>query len=199
MTAMRLILATICVLALLATACPQRHNFKQIVYTVPPPVPQATLSGSQPARSAGSLIIQEPAEPDTNPASDTEPPKPVDTPPARRPSAHRPARDEPPVQTDEKPPEDTSVLVDVPPLEPRTTASRQEELRRQLGSNQRSIRERIDRLDQRSLAQPDRKTLNDARNFLQQSEGALKEGELERSRLLARKAELLVAALEQEY
>jgi hypothetical protein len=42
----------------------------------------------------------------------------------------------------------------------------------------------------------DRKTLDDARTFFQQSTQALNEGDLQRALMLARKASLLVSALE---
>lgn len=198
MTAMRFIFCTVCVLGLLLTACHRKQNYTRIVYTMPAPGPASTVAaGSQPPQSGGTLVIEEPPpEPQPETPEVTEPDQAEDNakpvPRRRRPTP----RVETPAQPEEIPPAEAP---EVPALEPRTNASRQAVLQREIESNQQAIGKRLDRLDGLALASADRKLLDDARNFLLQSTSALKEGDLERSRLLAHKAELLVAALEQEY
>lgn len=195
---MRAIFSTACVLALLLAACPKRQTYTRIVYTAQTPTPSAEPSSStQDTRAGGSLVIQEPPpEPKpeipevAKPVEEEETPKP---PPRRRKPA--PADNPAPEET----PTAETPAPEVPALEPRASASHQAAERQQIESNQQAIEKRIGRLDGLSLTSADRKTLDDARTFLLQSTNALREGELERSRLLARKAELLVAALEQEY
>jgi hypothetical protein len=61
-----------------------------------------------------------------------------------------------------------------------------------------SVRARIAALGRTSMASLDRKTLEGARVFLTQSERARDSNDLQRSFNLARKASLLVDALEQK-
>jgi hypothetical protein len=81
-------------------------------------------------------------------------------------------------------------------LEPRESSVEEADLRRQIQGLQLDVRQRIAKLDQAGLAGVDRKTLDDARSFFTQSTQALNEGDLQRALTLARKASLLVLALE---
>ena len=93
-------------------------------------------------------------------------------------------------ETPEPPP------AEVPALEPRESSAQQTELRQQVKSMQADVRQRIARLNRARLSPNDRKTLEDARTFLAQAEHALASGDLQRAFILARKASLMVAALE---
>jgi hypothetical protein len=84
----------------------------------------------------------------------------------------------------------------VPSLEPRESSVDEAALRHQIQGLQLDVRQRIAKLDQAGLAGVDRKTLDDARSFFAQSTQALNEGDLQRALTLARKASLLVLALE---
>jgi hypothetical protein len=61
---------------------------------------------------------------------------------------------------------------------------------------QENVRRRAAQVDRQSLAEPARKTLDDAQTFLAQSGQALEEGDLQRAANLANKASLLLSALE---
>ncbi len=204
MDPMRAIFSTTCILALLLTACPRRQTYTRIVYAPQPPTLSADASSStQHTRPGGSLVIQEPPpEPEPEIPEVTKPveeevPKPASR--RRKPSpVDSPASEETSPASEETSPAKTSAP-EVPALEPRTSASYEAALHQQIESNQQAIEKRIGHLDALSLSSADRKMLDDARTFLLQSTNALREGELERSRQLARKAELVVAELEQEY
>jgi hypothetical protein len=86
----------------------------------------------------------------------------------------------------------------VPALERRESPGQQTALRQQILDLQERLRQRAARFDRLSLSSEARKTLDDARTFLAQSERALLDGDLGRARNLANKASLLVSALEQE-
>jgi hypothetical protein len=81
-------------------------------------------------------------------------------------------------------------------LEPRESSVEQAALRRQIQGLQDDVRQRIAKLSRAGLAGADRKTLDDARTFFAQSTRALNEADLRRALTLARKASLLVSALE---
>jgi hypothetical protein len=85
----------------------------------------------------------------------------------------------------------------VPALEPRESSAQESALRRQVQALQEDVRTRLSRINEAKLSQDDRKTLDDARTFFAQSNRALEEGDLQRALNLARKASLLVAALEE--
>ena len=89
--------------------------------------------------------------------------------------------------------------VPAPALEPLGTNEQQANLRRAIAADQEGTQKRIAQLERANLAIDDRKTLGDARAFLAQSTRALENGELERARLLAHKAALLVQAVEQSH
>jgi hypothetical protein len=84
----------------------------------------------------------------------------------------------------------------VPALEPRESSAEIAALRRQIQGLQDDVRQRIAKLSDAGLTDADRKTLDDARTFFAQSTRALNEADLQRALTLARKASLLVLALE---
>jgi hypothetical protein len=81
-------------------------------------------------------------------------------------------------------------------LEPLQSSAQEADLRRQIQELQDDVRERIAKLNPAELSSADRKTLEDARAFFAQSTRALNEADLQRALTLARKASLLVSALE---
>jgi hypothetical protein len=81
-------------------------------------------------------------------------------------------------------------------LEPGANSVEQAALRRQIQGLQEDVRQRIAKLSRAGLTGADRKTLDDARTFFAQSTRALNEADLQRALTLARKASLLVSALE---
>jgi len=84
----------------------------------------------------------------------------------------------------------------VPSLEPRESSTEQATQRREIQGLQDDVQKRIAKLASAGLSGVDHKTLDDARTFFQQSTQALNEGDLQRALMLARKASLLVSALE---
>ena len=118
---------------------------------------------------------------------------PSDTEPNPRRSGQRkeqtPTAPETVPETDEEPPA-------VPSLEPRESSTEQATQRRELQGLQDDVQRRIAKLSTVELSDVDRKTLDDARTFFTQSTQALNEGDLQRALMLARKASLLVSALE---
>ncbi len=177
-------------MALLIGGCPRRQTAPRVIY-VPPPPPSAAPA---PAEKTEVLVIEEPAPPEPAEVTPTEPPPPR---PTRR--RRRLIRSEPPAAAEPAPaPSETSPLTaEVPALAPRESPEQGVALRRQILALEQSVGQRIAQLSRTGLAGADRKTLEDARTFLTQSEKALEGGDLQRSLTLARKANLLVAALEQ--
>jgi TolA-binding protein len=106
------------------------------------------------------------------------------------PAAPAPADDATPQESPESPP------TEVPALEPRETSAQQTELRHQFVQLEQDIRQRLARLNGLQLSSNDRKTLEDARAFFAQATHAMESGDLSRALNLARKASLLLAALE---
>jgi ferritin len=86
----------------------------------------------------------------------------------------------------------------VPALQPRESPQQQTELRNKVLQLQQNVKARIAALERTQMANLDRKTLNGARMFVAQSDRALKSGDQQRAFNLARKASLLVDALEQK-
>jgi hypothetical protein len=86
---------------------------------------------------------------------------------------------------------------DVPAIESGLSTGRATELRGQIVKLQNDIEERIVRLSRAWLSPAQRSTLEGARGFLQQSQRALRESDLQRASNLAHKADLLVTSLEQ--
>ena len=178
-----------CSLALFIGGCPKRQAPTRIVY-VPSPPPAATQAS---ATETPSMVIEEPAPPEEPPAPS---PQPTSHPePARR--RRRVLRREPPAG----PPKTrlkrlSRPTPQVPFLEPRESSAEEAALRRQIQGLQDDVRRRIAKLSRARLSGADRKTLDDARTFFAQSTRALNEGDLQRAHNLARKASLLVSALE---
>jgi hypothetical protein len=140
-------------------------------------------------------VIEEPAPP----------PEPEEAPPPQTPEEpkpqhrrRRPAHPDTPTapadastpETPEPPPEA------VPALGPRESTAQEAALRQQIQRLQEDVRQRLARLNEARLSPSERKTLEDARTFFAQSTRALESGDLQRALNLARKASLLVAALE---
>jgi hypothetical protein len=69
-------------------------------------------------------------------------------------------------------------------------------LRQQIERLHQEVRQRMARLNTARLSSTERKTLEDANTFFVQSTRALASGDLQRALNLARKASLLVSALE---
>jgi hypothetical protein len=104
---------------------------------------------------------------------------------------------EPPAAATETAPETTAPPTSqVPALEPRESSAEIAALRHQIQGLQDDVRQRIAKLSDAGLTGADRKTLDDARTFFAQSTRALNEADLQRALTLARKASLLVLALE---
>ncbi len=140
------------------------------------------------------MVIEEPAPPEEPPAPSPQPT--VQPEPARRP--RRRLRTEPPGAATENTPETTEPppTSQVPSLEPRESSAQETALRRQIQGLQDDVRQRIAKLSRAGLSGADRKTLDDARTFFAQSTRALNDADLQRALNLARKASLLVSALE---
>jgi hypothetical protein len=140
------------------------------------------------------MVIEEPAPPEEPPAPS---PQPTTNPePAQR--RRRVLRREAPAAAAENTPETTEPppTPQVPSLEPRESSVQEAALRRQIQALQDDVRQRIAKLSRAGLSGADRKTLDDARTFFAQSTRALDEADLQRALNLARKASLLVSALE---
>ena len=85
---------------------------------------------------------------------------------------------------------------EVPALEPRQSTAQETELRRQFVDLEQDIEKRLAQLSGAHLSANDQKTLEDARTFFAQARQAMASGDLPRALNLARKAGLLLAALE---
>ena len=183
-------------LALLLTGCPNRQTSPRVVYA-PPPTAVATIA---PQKSSGDLLIEEPPAPEPEEHPIEVPPQETTTQktPAR-PPRRRPVPSETSVETSTPTPEVVSPPTpSAPALEPRESPQQQSELRSKVVQMQESVKARIAALGHTSMASVDRKTLEGARVFLIQSERARDGNDLQRSFNLARKASLLVDALEQK-
>ena len=140
------------------------------------------------------MVIEEPAPPEEPPAPS---PQPTTNPePAQR--RRRVLRREAPAAAAEETPAATEPppTPQVPSLEPRESSAQEAALRRQIQALQEDVRQRIAKLSRAGLSGADRKTLEDARTFFAQSTRALNDADLQRALNLARKASLLVSALE---
>ena len=177
--------------ALFIGGCPKRQVPPRIVY-VPAPAPVAQ---STPGAEAPPLVIEEPAPPEP---VVTTPPVEASTQKATPDKHRRVLRREPTAAAPENPTPDTEEPLppQVPVMEPHESSAEEAALRSQIQGLQDDVRERIGKLTQAGLSGADRKTLEDARTFFQQSLRALNEADLQRAFTLARKASLLVLALE---
>ncbi len=188
-------ISSLCALLLWIGGCSKRQEIRRntIVYVqapAPAPAPPAAPSTTKPQ----DLVIEEPPpppEPEETPAPQT----PEPTPP-RRP--RRTPRPETPAEPDEAPaPENPETPpAEVPALEPRQSTAQETELRRQFVDLEQDIEKRLAQLSGAHLSANDQKTLEDARTFFAQARQAMASGDLPRALNLARKAGLLLAALE---
>jgi hypothetical protein len=186
--------ASVCALLLWMGGCPNRQGPAGVVVYVPAQAPAAVT----PAAKSEVLVIEEPAPPPVPEAA----PAPATTEQKKTPASGRrggsssahatiPETDEPPPQeTPETPP------AEVPALEPRESSAQEAALREQVQRLQENVRQRMAHLSPARLSLNERKTLDDARTFLTQSTRAFQSNDLQRAFNLARKASLLVAALE---
>ena len=140
------------------------------------------------------MVIEEPAPPEEPPAPSPQPTTNPEPAQRRRRVLRREAlaaAAECTLETTEPPP-----TPQVPSLEPRESSAQEAALRRQIQALQDDVRQRIAKLSRAGLSGADRKTLEDARTFFAQSTRALNDADLQRALNLARKASLLVSALE---
>jgi hypothetical protein len=176
-------------LALLMWGCPKRQTGPRLVY-VPSPPPAAEKA---PASESGAMVLQEPAPEEPPPpviVEEEAAPEAKPTPRRRRPNpAGHPESD----STDETA---TPAAPEVPALEPRVSAAQQTAQRQQIIETLAGIRGRIVQIRREKLSELERKTLDDAQMFLEQSQRALDSNDLVRALNLARKASLLVNALQ---
>ena len=180
-----------CSLALLIGGCPERQAPPRIVYV---PTPQHAAMQAPGPENPPVMVIEEPPPPEpvvVAPPQETTIPKEEE--PKRPRATHReqtPATPESPPETDEEP------SPPLPSLAPQGTSSEQATQRREIQSMQDDVKKRIAKLSAADLSAVNRKTLDDAKAFLDQSTHALDEADLQRALMLARKASLLVTALE---
>jgi outer membrane biosynthesis protein TonB len=140
------------------------------------------------------MVIEEPPPPPKS--EETPPPQtPEPTPPRR---VRHPPRTETPAEPDETaaPENPETPPAEVPALEPRQSTAQETELRHQFLNLEQDIQKRLAQLSGAHLSANGQKTLEDARTFFTQARQALASGDLPRALNLARKAGLLLAALE---
>ncbi len=183
-------LTSVCSLALLIGGCPKRQTTTRIVY-FPLPTPDTAKPSGQ---AVGALVIEEPVPPPPRPQETAQPAPPARSPAHRPRPATKPGTDTPEETPEPPAPEPPAA---VPALEPRETPQHESELRRELQEVQRRAQDRIARLSATRLSTSGRRIIEDARTFLAQSGKALEEGDLPRALTLARKASLLVSAMDQ--
>jgi hypothetical protein len=177
-------------LVIVALGCPNRQASLRLVYA-PPPAPAPT-SESQ-AEPAQAMVIEEPPPP--------EPAQPalvkqmdVTPPPEARAIPHKRPRVQPPLPVANNEPQ--AAPSPAPALEPSTDTAKAASLRLKINGLTGQIQNDLVHLRRRNLTSGDRKTLRDAQLFLDQAAQAMKAGDLERSMQLAKKAGLLVSAVQ---
>jgi len=178
-----------CCMAVLIGGCPKRQSGPRLVYVAPPPA--ATSAGS--AADSGTWVIEEPAPPEET-IHTSEAPPPTPPPPLKSPKP-RPTgvAAEPPSTEREEP-----SSVEPPPLEPADSAGGRD--RQTIETTQKRLSDRLDEFEhRRPLSDAERRTLGEARAFLEQSRRALNDHDLRRAENLAHKADLLITALEQRH
>ena len=186
-------------LALLLGGCVKHHGPQSMVLFVPapPPSPSATVPS---ASNPEVMVIEEPAPPPQTEVEDDAVPQPQTPEPTLHRRTHRLPHPEATAETDDDQPapqdDAKTPSTDVPVLAPRQSTSEETELRRQFVSLDQDIRQRLAKLGGAQLSANNQKTLDDARTFFAQATSALASGDLPRAINLARKAGLLLAALE---
>ena len=171
---------------------------------VPAPPPAANPAAGAPTQSSSVVsdaqatwVIEEPTPPPPPPVETEEAPPPA---PAPAPVVRRPRRTRPETQETEEvaPAADSNqpgLAGETPQLEPRSSPATREEIRKRHGE----LEARMRNIESgQKFSAVDRRTLEDARGFLLQSERALQAGDMLRAEQLAQKASLLLAALEQK-
>jgi hypothetical protein len=170
-------------MALVFGGCPKRQTGPQVVY-VPSPPPAVTSS-----QSDQSIIVQAPAPPaplENKPVvAQPAPPEPV------------PSKPSPPRRAETKAPPEEPPGAEVPALQSAISPVQATALQGQIVQLQQGIEKRIDALSRGSLSAAHRRMLDDARGFLQQSQKSLQKSDLDLAYQWARKADLVVASLEQ--
>lgn len=173
---------------LMLGGCPKRQTTSRIIYVPSPPAAQR----SEAPASSGSIVISEPAPPEEPVAAapqEEEPPPPKPERRRRRPVRTEPTETPPPEVSES--PEQPAADITPPPLETRDDPA----IRGEVQTLQADIQRRIEETSHRDLSKEDQKTFEDARQFLEQSQRALDQGDLQRALMLARKASLLISAL----
>ena len=190
---MRLGVWTPCCLVLLIGGCPRRQNRPRLVYVSPPP--SSTSAMSEP--ESGTWVIEEPApaEPEVR-ESTVEAPPPTPSPQPRPQRQRRSGVSAEPPSPESKPDEPTPV--EPPPLEPAIGGGGAAR-RTKIETTQQDVSQRVAEFERGPLSDTERRTLDEAKAFVEQSRRALNEGDLQRSENLARKAYLLVTAFEQRH
>ena len=185
-------LITVMALGLLAGGCARHRHTARLVY-VPSSPPAVPL---EPASATDAMVIEEPPPPvrSVEPVEISPTPEPAAPKPVVRP--RRPSKSEPSATEENTEPQAAPGL---PPLEPRASSQQQQALRNQIATLQAATKQRIVRLEQLKVSSADRKFLDDARHFLEESQRAVADGDLQRSQNLAHKAALLVDAVERNY
>ena len=170
--------------------CPKRQGPANVVVYVPAGAPVAAPQ----ATKSEVLVIEEPAPP---PPPEATPPAHTPVPSARR-RPRATAHTETQTETEESATPETPETppAQVPALEPRESSAQEAALREQVQRLQENVRQRMARLKPAQLSPNEQKTFEDAGTFLAQSVRAFESGDFPRALNLARKASLLVAALE---
>lgn len=168
-----------------------------VVYVPTPPV--ATANAAKPEEKPQYVVIEQPLPPEPEPETDeapTPPPTGTNTVHHHRAPSHPTAPAEPEQPAPEEATTPPPAQAEVPTLEPRQSSAQETQARDQYLKLAQDIRERLGRLNGRHLSGGDRRTLEDARTFFAQSSHALASGDVARALNLARKASLLISALE---
>lgn len=175
--------STACVLILFG-GCPKRQTTPRIVYV---PAPPAAAAESQPA-SPKVMVITEPApEPVAQAPAEPKPAPHEETIHRRRPVHH----------TEPAPPaEQPEPATPMPALQTSRSPAQTVALQKQVSGMQNRLQQQITQLSRSALSGADRQTLDGARAFLAQSLRALQDSDLQRALNLARKAQLLVQAVQ---
>lgn len=177
-------------MTLLIGGCPKRQSGTRLVYV---PTPAAAPSARS-APDSGTLSIEEPAPPEPVVVQAPAPPVASQAPQTKtrsRSTGRAATSTEPPSE----PPADEPTPIKPPALEP-ADGLREVGRRQKLEKTQRDLGVRVAQFENRSLSEPEVRTLTGARAFLAQSVHALNEGDLQRADNLAHKADLLITALE---
>lgn len=188
-------ISSLCALLLWIGGCPNRQATRSTLVYVPAKAPSAAPATAAPAEQQ-VLVIEEPAPPPEPEPAKVSPPQNVEPPVQHK--ARRPAHAETPTDPDEASPQETPETppAELPALEPRESTAEETELHHQFDKLEQDIQQRLARLNAAQLSESNRKTLDDARTFFAQATHAMDTGDLQRALNLARKASLLLAALE---